>query len=221
MRIRRFAGDLGRRPAQRNLQAMKPCSRVWLLLRRCAPPADDRHGIAEARQRLRPAADRSPFFHAWSAPAKRFRLGFQERRSDCLQSATELRLVASIDQPTNLCVSGRGMYGRDVVDPPGRSLPQTSSSRGPGDRAGMWVVCRTTSSDCTSGLTASSGGRLNWRFWFGSWQAGSSARMCRRVEASQSRATVETHGSPSRQRIWGIGTPARTTQASGEDEGQC
>ena len=138
-----------------------------------------------------------------------------------MQSATELRLVASIDQPTNLCVSGRGMYGRDVVDPPGRSLPQTSSSRGPGDRAGMWVVCRTTSSDCTSGLTASSGRRLKWRFYFGSWQAGSSARMCRRVEASQPRTTVDTHGSPSRQRIWGIGTPARTTQASGEDGGQC
>ena len=167
VRIRRFAGDLGRRPAQRNVQTMKPCSRVWLLLKRCGPPADDRHGIAEARQRLRPAADRSPFFHAWSAPAKRFRLGFQERPSDCLQSATELRLVAGIDQPTNICVSGRGMYGRDVVDPPERSLPQSSGSRRPGDRAGKRVVCRTTSSDCTSGLTASSGGQLNWCFYFG------------------------------------------------------
>ena len=52
--------------------------------------------------------------------AKRFRLRFQERPSELLQSATELRLVASIDQPTNLCVSGRGMYGKSAVDPPRR-----------------------------------------------------------------------------------------------------
>ena len=60
-----------------------------------------------------------PFVHAWTL-AKRFRLRLQERPSELLQSATELRLVASIDQPTNLCVSGRGMYGR--CDRPARTL---------------------------------------------------------------------------------------------------
>ena len=168
MRFRRLAGDLGRRPAHHVLWAMKPCSCVCVLLRRWCPTADDHHGYAEPQQRLRPEADPLPFVHAWTLCKKVQAQASGAAKSELVQSATELRLVTSIDQPTNLCVSRRGMYGRDVVDPPGRSLPQTSSSRGPGDRAGMWVVCRTTSSDCTSGLTASSGGQLNWCFYFGS-----------------------------------------------------
>ena len=50
--------DLVRRPAHCNPWVMKPCSRVCVLLRRCRPTADDRHGPTKPRQRLRPAAGR-------------------------------------------------------------------------------------------------------------------------------------------------------------------